>query len=426
MGVIRERTIPAARPACKIAGDSLSIRRPPSWAKARAGNAGNAAPELIPIESSTGPSPWDVDGDRRPGETSSSPSHNVFRLADRSRSSILPENQAVLDHFTDLWNRGEMPGAEAYLQRLGQVAPRLAVELIYREYCLEELAGRHPQASVILQRFPQYRQSLEPLLAVHRHCSLSELNGWIEPARAEVTLPEAGDEIGPYMLRRELGRGAFARVFLAEQADLEYRQVVVKVSMRPTREPWLLARVRHAYIVEILSHAEVDDGAFQLICMPFLGGATFSALLAHRRQVRRHSGARGDILKHLDAVAAAEFDGVNPARPARELLGRLSDRQAMAWIVARLAEALDHAFARDVAHGDVKPSNILLTADGNPMLLDFNLAQDWSPRDDERPLDDPGGTLAYMAPERLTGFRQYPVGSFDRVSTYEFTEVAWH
>ena len=54
-----------------------------------------------------------------------------------------------------------------------------------------------------------------------------------------------------------------------------------------------------------------------------------------------------------------------------------------------------------MAHGDVKPSNILLTADGNPMLLDFNLARDGSPQTSRRPLEDLGGTLAYMAPERL-------------------------
>jgi tetratricopeptide (TPR) repeat protein len=70
-------------------------------------------------------------------------------------------------------------------------------------------------------------------------------------------------------------------------------------------------------------------------------------------------------------------------------------------MTARLAQALDHAFTRGVAHGDVKPSNILLAADGTPMLLDFNLALDWSMSDESRPLADPGGTLAYMAPERL-------------------------
>ena len=71
-------------------------------------------------------------------------------------------------------------------------------------------------------------------------------------------------------------------------------------------------------------------------------------------------------------------------------------------MIARLAEALDHASSRDVTHGDVKPSNILLSADGNPMLLDFNLARDGAAAVDPsgRPVD-PGGTLAYMAPERL-------------------------
>ena len=71
-------------------------------------------------------------------------------------------------------------------------------------------------------------------------------------------------------------------------------------------------------------------------------------------------------------------------------------------MIARLAEALDHASSRDVTHGDVKPSNILLSADGNPMLLDFNLARDGAPAVDPsgRPVAT-GGTLAYMAPERL-------------------------
>jgi serine/threonine protein kinase len=326
----------------------------------------------------------------------------VFDLRERSARPCPLANQEVLDDFTERWDRGEVPSSEAYLALVGPLAPRLAVEVIYREYCLAERDGRQPDDDAFLARFPRYREALEPLLAMRRQCSLSEMKGWIEPEETEeIGLPDAGDQIGPYMLRRELGRGAFARVFLAEQADLEYRQVVVKVSTRPTREPWLLARVRHAHIVEILSHAEVDDGAFQLICMPFLGGATLSTLLASKRKKRRARSVKGGLLEDLDAVAAPEYAGVNPARPARELLLGLTDHQAMAWITARLAEALDHAFSRDVAHGDVKPSNIILTADGNPMLLDFNLAQDWSPQDTNPPLEDHGGTLAYMAPERL-------------------------
>jgi tetratricopeptide (TPR) repeat protein len=73
----------------------------------------------------------------------------------------------------------------------------------------------------------------------------------------------------------------------------------------------------------------------------------------------------------------------------------------MAWTAARLAEALDHAYRRGVAHGDIKPSNVLLTADGTPMLLDFNLAVGWSSSGTEELPDDAGGTLPYMPPERL-------------------------
>ena len=89
----------------------------------------------------------------------------------------------------------------------------------------------------------------------------------------------------------------------------------MKVSTRPTREPWLLARARHGNIVEILTHAIVDDGAFQLIAMPFLGGATLSEVLRHRRQIGRARGSRGDLLKDLDAVAAPEYEEVKASHP---------------------------------------------------------------------------------------------------------------
>src|SRR5262249_9218388 len=197
-----------------------------------------------------------------------------------------------------------------------------------------------------------------------------------------------GDTIGPYVLRRELGRGSFARVFLAEETDLANRLVVVKIATRSTREPWLLARARHAHIVEILSHYTVDDGAFQLICMPFWGGATLADVLAaqpgishasgrvstsgsgsattrgapgRERRGRLRSRARppatgADLLAALDAVAAREYPSVHPARPAREILAPLPYDRAIAWVIARLAEALDHAAGRDVTHGDIKPS----------------------------------------------------------------------
>ena len=48
--------------------------------------------------------------------------------------------------------------------------------------------------------------------------------------------------------------------------------------------------------------------------------------------------------------------------------------QAVLWMAARLADGLAHAHERGILHRDLKPANILLTDDGQPMLLDFNLA----------------------------------------------------
>ena len=176
---------------------------------------------------------------------------------------------------------------------------------------------------------------------------------------------------------------------------------MLKVSTRSTAEPRLLARARHAHIVEVLRHAAADDGALHLVCMPFLGGATLAAVLEARRKLGRRPRSGRDLLADLDRASAPEYPAAGLARPAREIIAGLSYPEALAWIVARLAEALDHAHRRGVAHGDLKPSNILLTAEGTPMLFDFNLAVDWHEAAGRRPAADPGGTLAYMAPERL-------------------------
>jgi eukaryotic-like serine/threonine-protein kinase len=307
----------------------------------------------------------------------------------------------TLDEFTAARERGQSPAVNDYLRRIDPADTRAAVELIYREFCPSEGDGSTREASHYLDRFPQLRTTLERLFRLHGECPPALLDRWIETTPSVDSLPEAGDAIGPYLLRRELGRGSFARVFLAEQTNLENRLVVLKVSTRMTREPWLLARVRHAHIVEIVFHDRVNDDAFQLICMPFFGGATLAAVLAARRDTGRRPTSGIDLLADLDSVAAPEFPAVRAARAAREMLAGVSYCQAIAWVGARLAEALDHAFSRGVAHGDVKPSNILLSADGNPLLLDFNLARDWSPAGLSDSKIDPGGTLAYMAPERL-------------------------
>jgi serine/threonine protein kinase/Flp pilus assembly protein TadD len=308
--------------------------------------------------------------------------------------------EITLADFTARWERGEAPRVEEYLDRL---RPDQRVEMIYREFCLAGWAGLDPRPGDYLARFPAEAGALDRLFGVHDLLGSSRLRLWAGPEPAPP--PEVGDEVGPYRLIRDLGRGAFARVFLAEQADLDDRLVVVKVSTRVTPEPALLARASHPHIVEVLWHGLVDDGSLQVICMPFLGGASLAAVLAERRRRGARPGSGRDLLDDLDRASAAGYLPPAVGRPARELVARLSYPGAAAWVVARLAEALDFAYGRGVLHGDVKPSNVLLTADGTPMLLDFNLAVGWRPHPagpGARGLPgEAGGTLAYMAPERL-------------------------
>jgi serine/threonine protein kinase/tetratricopeptide (TPR) repeat protein len=308
----------------------------------------------------------------------------------RTGTEALAHLDDVLSAFKSAWQSGATPRSEDWLGRLDAGRPAEASELIYLEFCLAEADGLDPIPGDYIARFPEHGVALSRLFELHALTSSADWTA-IEPPS---DLPEEGDEIGPYRLVRELGRGSFARVFLAEQSDLDRRHVVVKVSTRPSPEPRLLARASHAHIVEVLKHTTANDDALQIVCMPFLGGETLAAV--NREKGRRLRSGR-DLLATLDRVSASEYPRADVPRPAREILGRLSYPKAIAWIFARLAEALDHACRKGVVHGDIKPSNILLTADGMPMLFDFNLAVDW--HDDDTPLD--GGTLAYMAPERL-------------------------
>ncbi len=77
--------------------------------------------------------------------------------------------------------------------------------------------------------------------------------------------------------------------------------------------------------------------------------------------------------------------------------GRLRPRQA-AFLLAKVAAAVDYAHRHGIIHRDIKPSNILVDEAGEPRLIDFGMARlkhAWS-----EDLGKPGGTFAFMAPEQ--------------------------
>jgi serine/threonine protein kinase/Tfp pilus assembly protein PilF len=265
--------------------------------------------------------------------------------------------------------------------------------LLFADYCERQRQGEPVSASDYEQRFPEHRDSLANL--VRQHGVLHSL-GAASGDGVTLRLPDVGEELFGFRLRHELGRGAFARVFLAEQGGLADRPVVLKISGIEGGEPQTLAQLQHTHIVPIYSVHEDPAAGLRAVCMPYFGGASLSRVreALWDRTPRPTQGRQ--LVEALRGVEAPpELSTKDSVPPTIETLSYI---HAVAWIVARLAEALEHAHQRGVQHRDIKPSNILLSADGQPMLLDFNLAQDARQQPAQAAL---GGTVAYMAPEHL-------------------------
>src|SRR5207249_5119388 len=105
------------------------------------------------------------------------------------------------------------------------------------------------------------------------------------------------------------------------------------------------------------------------------------------------------LLTALDQAQAIAPLRLPSQGPVRQLLSEASYVQAICWIGACLADALHYAHERGLLHLDLKPSNVLLAADGQPLLLDFHLAR--GPIEAGDPLPGHlGGTAGYLSPEQ--------------------------
>jgi eukaryotic-like serine/threonine-protein kinase len=226
-------------------------------------------------------------------------------------------------------------------------------------------------------------------------------------AHALLAMPVAGADFLGFRLKAELGRGGLARVYLAQQEDLANRPVVVKVAPDLWGEAHTLAQLQHPHIVPVYSVHRREP--FQVVCMPYLGWTTFQDVL-HRVQGQPSLPTAGSFLAKVFKAAPA---GTNPASSGdlfAQTLAGLSYVEAVVWLCAQLAEGLVHAHEHGIVHHDLKPANILLTDEGQPMLLDFNAAED-TKRAPGTIVAWVAGTLPYMAPEQLAALHgtQAPV-----------------
>jgi serine/threonine protein kinase len=172
-----------------------------------------------------------------------------------------------------------------------------------------------------------------------------------------------GDEVGPFVLRREIGRGGFGVVYEAFDRDLG-RAVAFK-ALRPGR------RIAGRNAERLRGEAEAV------------------AKLNHPNLVALHDFGRGPSGPYL------VFELLRGETLADRLRrGRLPLREAVS-VATDVARVLAHAHAARIVHRDLKPANVFLCEDGTVKVLDFGLAHLFG-----RAGAVSGGTPTYMAPEQ--------------------------
>jgi tetratricopeptide (TPR) repeat protein len=292
--------------------------------------------------------------------------------------------------MAEAYARGEQVEAESIIARHPGLDAEAAVRLIYEETLLRRDAGQDVDTEEVLARHPRWAGELRDLFDCDR---------LFRPGEPSAAFPEVGETLGPFLLLDELGRGASGRTYLATDPTLADRPVVVKVIPDDQDEHLALARLRHTHIVPLFSEHAFPDRGLRVLCMPDLGGTSLARVLDELNEVAPSRWSGRLVVEIIDrntrsSPATPPADG-----PFRRGLEQSSFPQAMTWIAACLADALHYAHARGLVHMDVKPSNVLITVDGQPMLLDFHLAR--GPiRRGERVVDRLGGTPGWMSPEQ--------------------------
>jgi len=216
----------------------------------------------------------------------------------------------------------------------------------------------------------------EPAAFLARHADVSdETRAGVEAVYRNLKLDRPAipfDRLGEFRLLEPLDAGGMGNLYVAEQESLG-RVVALKI-VRPEfagseeaqrrfeREAHAVAQLHHPNIVTV--HAAGSDRGVRYLAMEMVPG------------------------RQLDDILAAVAAGRETLETAR----------VVKW-VAQLSRALHYAHGRGIVHRDVKPSNVRITPDDTPRLLDFGIAHEMGATQ----TTSFAGSPSYAAPEQIAG-----------------------
>jgi serine/threonine protein kinase/Flp pilus assembly protein TadD len=308
----------------------------------------------------------------------------------------------VVADVLERWAKGREPDAQAALKEHPELAHdhEAVTDLAFGEFCQRLERGEFVNPRAFADRFPACRSTLFRIMNGHQ-LTVDNPGLLADPPRKK--WPEPGEQFVGFRVVRELGRGAFARVYLATEPALGGRSVVLKVGMHGNAEAGILGRLRHDNIVPVYAMREDLLTGRTVVCMPYLGATTLADVLEHAF-ARPGMPANAAIVLQAAKPQAGEEESLGPLKPSPLLVsGTYVDGVLDMGI--QLAEALAFVHHRKIYHRDLKPSNVLVRPDGRPMLLDFNLSFD-----EQAAQQTLGGTLIYMAPEMLRAITSRDAG----------------
>ena len=348
--------------------------------------------------------------------------------------SFLPTEPATLRRMAleelikvDLEQRahlGRLRSLDDYVTEFPEllVDGQIPTELIHEEIAARGAAGEQVDLRDYLRRYPAQASAIKRL---HQISARTATKARVR--REVLDAISVGEMLDEFELLADIGRGAFARVFMARQVSMG-RLVALKISGDDGAEPQTLAQLDHPNIVRVYDQRCLPGSRLRLLYMQLIPGGTLQGVIQRARTFPPQQRTGAVVMDAIDAAMQRTGQLTSEGSTARIRFASRSWPEVVCRLGIQLAQALDYAHHRGVLHRDVKPANVLLTADAVPKLADFNVsfAADLPGATPDAFF---GGSLVYMSPEQLeaghAGYDREPASLDGRSDLYSLAVVLW-